>query len=131
MTAHPNELSGIAWATKTDALLRTYFNISAQWGLSLEQERRLLDVSEQTVFESLKSDGGAKVVSDDVLKRLSLVFGIYRALHTIFPNDAQADSWIKRPNTAPLFLGKSALELIIEDRFGLEKLRQYLDAQLI
>jgi len=56
---------------------------------------------------------------------------MYKALHTIFPNEIQADGWMMRPNSAPLFAGRSAIDLVAEEGVdGLAAVRKYLDAQL-
>ena len=46
----------------------------------------------------------------DVIERISYILGIYKALHILFPDDAQADEWVKRPNGGSLFGGRSALD---------------------
>ena len=40
-----------------------------------------------------------------------------------------ANKWIKKPNTAPLFNGKSALELMQGHVIDLADVRRYLDAE--
>jgi hypothetical protein len=43
---------------------------------------------------------------------------------------ARADEWIRKPNTAPLFAGKSALARMLGGQVAdLFVVRQYLDAQ--
>ena len=65
-----------------------------------------------------------------VLERLSHLFAIYAALHILFPLDEHANAWIRKPNTAPLFGGRSALDRMLGGQVGdLMVVRQYLDAQ--
>ncbi|HET6632405.1 MAG TPA: MbcA/ParS/Xre antitoxin family protein [Rhodanobacteraceae bacterium] len=117
----PRELAGPA--------LRSFFRIAAKWGLSAEQERVLLgSPGRSTYFRWKKERDGA--LPKDALERISYLLGIYKALHILFPDDAQADGWVKRPNAAPLFGGCSALERMLGGQVGdLYLVRHYLDAQ--
>jgi len=70
-------------------------------------------------------------VSEDVLIRISYVLGIYKALHTIFPDERNADGWVTAPNNAPLFAGRSAIDLMVEGGVGgLASVLSYLDAHV-
>ena len=63
-------------------------------------------------------------------ERISYLLGIYKALQMLFPEPAQADAWVKKPNQAPLFGGRSALERMLGGQVAdLYVVRQYLDAQ--
>lgn len=109
--------------------LRAFFNIAGKWGLGADQERRLLgSPGRSTYFRWKKDRSGA--VPHDVIERISYILGIYKALHILFPDEAQADGWVKRPNDAPLFGGRSALERMLGGQVAdLYVVRQYLDAQ--
>jgi hypothetical protein len=61
--------------------------------------------------------------------RLSYVFGIYSALHVLFPVPERADAWVRKPNDAPLFGGDTALARMLGGQVAdLFQVRQYLDA---
>jgi hypothetical protein len=109
--------------------LRAFFRITGQWGLSAEQERVLLgSPARSTYFRWKKERAGP--LSRDTLERISYLLGIYKALHLLFPDPAQADGWIRRANAAPLFGGASALDRMLAGQVGdLQLVRQYLDAQ--
>ena len=110
--------------------LRTFFRISEKWQMSPGQQRSLLGCPDQRTLDSWRR-GDCAHVPRDVLIRISYVLGIYKALHTIFPNEIQADGWMMRPNSAPLFAGRSAIDLVAEEGVdGLAAVRKYLDAQL-
>jgi Protein of unknown function (DUF2384) len=65
-----------------------------------------------------------------VLERLSYLFGIYAALQILLPVASQADAWVRKPNAAPVFGGKSALERMLGGQVAdLYVVRHYLDAQ--
>ena len=81
---------------------------------------------ELVVFEQETDDGGAAYVLD----RESYSADHRKALQVLFANPAQADAWIKRPNQAPLFGGRSALDRMLGGQVAdLFVVRQYLDAQ--
>lgn len=109
--------------------LRTFFRLAAAWGLSAEQERALLgSPGRSTYFRWKKDQAGA--LPKDALERISYLLGIYKALHILFPNAAQADRWIHQPNDAPLFGGRPALERMLGGQVAdLYRVREYLDAQ--
>lgn len=109
--------------------LRAFFQIARRWNLDTEQERRLLgSPARSTYFRWKKDQDGA--LTQDVLERISYLLGIYKALHILFPNAGQADAWVARPNTAPLFGGRSALDRMLGGQVAdLFVVRQYLDGQ--
>jgi hypothetical protein len=109
--------------------LRAFFQIARRWNLTTEQERRLLgNPGRSTYFRWKRDQAGA--VPRDVLERISYLLGIYKALHILFPNDLQADGWVNRPNSGPLFGGGSALDRMLGGQVAdLFVVRQYLDAQ--
>jgi hypothetical protein len=110
------------------AALRTFFNIAKAWGLSATDEQRLLGVQRSTVYAWRAGDYPARLDAD-TLERLSYIFGIYSALQVLFPIPERADAWVRRPNTAALFGGDSALSRMLGGRVAdLFQVRQYLDA---
>ena len=70
------------------------------------------------------------VLSFDTLTRLSLVLGIYKALHVLYPDPALADRWVRLPNAHPLFGGRPALTTMIDGGMdGLYLVRRLLDGR--
>lgn len=109
--------------------LRAFFQISRRWNLNTEQERRLLGSPGRSTFFRWKRDHAGSV-PQDVLERISYLLGIYKALHILFPDEEQADAWIGKTNTAPIFGGRTALERMLGGHVAdLFVVRQYLDAQ--
>jgi hypothetical protein len=82
--------------------LRAFFNISAKWNLSSEQSRRLLGSPPRSTFYRWKRRKSGRL-THTALERISCILGIYSALHEIFSDGSQADSWLKRPNSASIF----------------------------
>ena len=61
-----------------------------------------------------------------VLERIALVARVFEAINMLFPR-TRADMWMRSPNHAPLFQGRSALELLLEDgAAGMKAVRAYL-----
>ena len=111
------------------AALRTFFRIADAWKLTQAEARTLLGNPPESTYYKWKS-GRVGTATQDLLERLSYLLGIYKALAILIPRPEVADGWIKRPNTAPLFNGRSALELMLSGRVAdLFLVRQYLDAQ--
>ena len=109
--------------------LTAFFNITAGWGLSADEERVLLGSPPRSTFFKWKSDRAARL-SSDTLERISYVMGIYKALRILLPTPDSADAWIKKPNKAYGFAGKSALERMLAGRVvDLADVRRYLDAE--
>lgn len=109
--------------------LRAFFRIAEQWGLSTAQQRVLLGSPPPSTYFKWKKEQPAGLPRD-VLERLSYVLGIYKALQILLPDVARADGWIREPNAAPVFGGRSALERMLGGNVSdLYVVRQYLDAQ--
>ena len=109
--------------------LTAFFNITQHWGLSAEEERTLLGAPPRSTFFKWKSERAAKL-SADTVERISYVMGIYKALRILLPTAEAAHAWIKKPNAAYGFAGKSALERMLGGRVvDLADVRRYLDAE--
>lgn len=109
--------------------LRAFFNIADRWRLSVAQQRVLLGAPPPSTYFKWKRDKAGSL-GRDVLERISYILGIYKALEILLPTSEHADQWISKPNSAPLFGGKSALDRMLEGNVGdLFVVRQYLDAQ--
>ncbi len=135
MPASPHTVSEVSTRHKVqmDALagpgLRAFFKLAERWSLKVAEQRRLLgDPPESTFYKWKRERDGA--LSRDTLERISYLLGIYKALAILFPQPDRADAWLRKPNTAPTFGGKSALERMLSGNVAdLFTVRQYLDAQ--
>jgi hypothetical protein len=137
MEAKMPALAGVSQAkaqpTRKDmsaAGLRAFFNIAQAWGLSEQEQLVLLGQPSRSTYYKWKSAPQTADLKRDTLERLSYILGIYKALQILLPDSAAADAWVKKPNTAPLFGGKSALDRMLGGNIGdLLAVRQYLDAR--
>ena len=110
--------------------LRAFFNLARDWGLNTEEQMVLLGSPGRSTFFKWKSAPETAELKRDTLERLSYILGIYKALQILLPDPGAADAWVKKPNTAPLFGGKPALDRMLGGNVGdLMVVRQYLDAQ--
>ncbi|MFC0401335.1 MbcA/ParS/Xre antitoxin family protein [Paraburkholderia rhizosphaerae] len=109
--------------------LRAFFAIARDWDLSTDEQIVLLGSPGRSTFFKWKQEPQAARLARDTLERLSLLLGIYKSLQILLPQPAAADAWIKRPNSAPPFGGRRALDRLLAGNISdLVAVRQYLDA---
>ena len=109
--------------------LRTFFRIADLWCLSVGEQMTLLGLTARSTFFKWKKDQESPLPKD-TLERISYILGIYKALQILVPDEMAADEWIKRPNSALPFGGRSALDRMLSGQVAdLFVVRQYLDAQ--
>ncbi|MGZ5236041.1 MAG: MbcA/ParS/Xre antitoxin family protein [Caldimonas sp.] len=115
-------------ASTAAAALRTFFRLAEAWHLGVAEQAALLGVARTTLYQW--KQGKVAPLDRHQLERLSHLFGIYSALHILFPVAERADEWVRKANTAPLFGGRSALDRMLAGQVSdLYVVRQYLDAQ--
>lgn len=88
--------------------MRSFFNIATRWELSVDEQRGLLGWPASSTYHKYKS-GDVGTLSYDTLTRISLVLGMFKALHILYPNPNSADRWVKLPNSNPMFGGKTPM----------------------
>ena len=110
------------------AALRTFWRLAEAWELSAADQATLLGVGRTTLYQWKQGKVGS--LDRHQLERLSYLFGIYAALQILFPLARRANEWLRKPNAAPLFAGRSALERMLGGQVAdLYVVRHYLDAQ--
>lgn len=109
--------------------LRSFFRLAEHWDLRVAEQRKLLgDPPESTFYKWKRERDGA--LSRDTLERISYLLGIWKSLQILFPDPAQADAWLRKPNTGAPFGGQPALARMLSGNVAdLYVVRQYLDAQ--
>jgi hypothetical protein len=111
------------------AAMRSFLNVAQAWRLAVREQRGLLGWPAASTYHKYKS-GDVGTLSYDMLMRISLVLGIYKALHILYPEADLADRWVKLPNANPLFGGRPALAAMIDGGIdGLHRVRRLLDAR--
>lgn len=112
----------------SSAGLRAFFNISDLWGLSVRERCILLGCSEAAYHKWKRNQN--ITLDRDKLERISNILGIYKNLQLLLPDPKSAHTWIKKPNSAPLFNGQSALERMLAGQVAdLHEVRKYLDGE--
>jgi uncharacterized protein (DUF2384 family) len=125
MSLHQEPLRRLRPTFPKDAL-RGFFHIMEAWGVSAEDARLLLGAPAERTYYAWRKGDGARV-SEDTLRRIGYVAGIYKALQILYSAPDLADNWIKRPNHA--FGGQTPLERMrAGDVTDLAAVRAYLDA---
>ena len=107
--------------------LATFFRIADEWELDSASQMTLLGLTSRTTFFRWKKTPPS-ALPPDTLERLSHMFGIYKSLQIVLSGPAAA-SWIHRPNAAPIFGGRPALDLMLSGVSGLYLVRAYLDGE--
>ena len=111
----------------TGPALRTFFRIAEVWSLKEQEQMSLLGLESRSTFQSWKR-GAVAAIPKDALERISYILGIYKGLQTLLPKTA--DQWVRKPNKAGIFGGRSAIERMASGNVAdLYVVRQYIDAQ--
>lgn len=123
----------ISEATQAGAGLRTFARIVGLWKLPASDAMALLGVdSRSTYYDLLKRAREAREVNGlnrDQLDRLSYLLGIYESIRTLFPHSEETrNGWVSRANAAPLFGGRSPVEIMRSSMIGLYQTFAHLTA---
>lgn len=119
--------SAIARKDLTGPALRTFFRIADAWGLREAEQMKLLGLDSRSTLQAWKR-GAVAAIPRDALERISYVMGIYKGLKILLPRSA--DEWVRKPNAAPLFGGRPAIERMASGNVAdLFVVRQYIDSQ--
>jgi hypothetical protein len=111
------------------AAMRSFFRMAAKWDLDAVEQRALLGWPAESTFYKYKA-GQVATLSYDTLVRISLLLGIYKDLHILYPEDDLADRWLKLPNSNPMFGGRPAIGFLARTGIdGLEQVRRLLDGR--
>ena len=119
------EQSAIA-AVDPSKALKGYFGIMDLWKASNAEARVILGSPSTSTFFAWKRGDQARP-SDDTLRRIGYVAGIFKALQILYSDQGLADRWIRAPNKA--FGGQAPFDrMSAGDITDLAAVRSYLDA---
>ncbi|MEM9385056.1 MAG: MbcA/ParS/Xre antitoxin family protein [Pseudomonadota bacterium] len=106
--------------------IRACLGIASRWELTRDQSLVLLGGPSERTFYRWR-DGKVSGVPTDTVERISVLMGVYKATHILFPVAERADGYVKRPNAA--FGGMSALDVMLQGRVDdLYQVHRHLDA---
>ncbi len=116
-------------AALSAAAVRAFSNIARLWKLDTDEQLILLGSPPRSTFYKWKKQPDSAQLGRDTLERISYILGIYKALQILLPDEKAADGWIRKPNAAAPFGGRSALDRMLSGNVAdLFVVRQYLDA---
>ncbi len=108
--------------------IKGFVKIAGKWGLSESQARGLLGGIASSTFHAWRSAPAQQKLTQDTLLRISLVIGIYKALHIYFGREL-ADRWVTSGNRGSMFAGSAPIEYMIrQGQPGMVQVRRMLDA---
>lgn len=108
--------------------LKAFFNIMTRWRVRDQDARALLGgVTNGPYYEMKRAPD--RLLDTDRLTRISLLVGIFKALHVLYSEDL-ADRWIQLPNTNRIFAGSTPLQYMMRGGLpALQTVRRLLDAR--
>jgi hypothetical protein len=128
----PETIAAPAFTQKElgEASLKGFFMVARAWGLSTRDQLVLLGLPSKATYLAWKADQD-HVIPADSMERISYLLGIWKALRTLIPDDAQAVAWVKNPNDNPMFEGRPPLERMLRGRvFDLADIKRLLMARI-
>ena len=109
--------------------LRAFGRIAELWRLSVDEQLCLLGQPSRSTYFAWRKHPERARLPRDTLERLSNLLGIYKSLQILLPDAAAADAWVRQPNLAAPFGGRSALQSMMAGNVSdLNAVRRYLDA---
>lgn len=108
--------------------IKAFVKIARKWGLAEAQSRGLLGGIASSTFHTWKTEPKKQRLTQDTLLRISLVIGIYKALHIYF-GEEWADRWATLANRGSIFAGAAPIDYMIRHgQPGMFQVRRMLDA---
>jgi uncharacterized protein (DUF2384 family) len=104
----------------------TALNILDRWQATPEEQQAMLGVSRRTWFAWRRK--APSQVDPDRLERISYLLGIWKGLRQLFPGNRAYETWPRLPNDAPLFAGRTPMEVMSAGHVAdLYKVRAWID----
>lgn len=111
----------------SESAIKGFVKIAEKWGLSEAQARGLLGGIASSTYHAWKTEPRCRRLDQDTLMRVSLVIGIYKALHIYF-SKRWADRWVCLANGGPMFAGQMPIDFMIrQGQPGMLQVRRMLD----
>jgi len=115
-----------------EAALRGFWRLAGAWKLTTAEQLTLLGVARSTLYQWRQGRVGP--MDQDMLERLSHLFGIYESLQVLLPVPERVNEWMRKPNTASFLGGRSVLDRMMGGQVAdlcvvRRVVRQYLDAE--
>lgn len=116
-------------AEKGRVALKGFFGVSKEWNCTVDDQLGLLGgVSEETLRQY--ADLPRIQLPLNTLERISLLLGIYKALHAQYPDPHRANQRIRLATSEPPFAGLSPIEFMARGSLSnLRLVRRYFDSK--
>jgi uncharacterized protein (DUF2384 family) len=102
--------------------------IIEKWGFDETYACGLLGGIAPSTYQAWKCKQEGLILTQDTLTRISLLIGMYKALH-VYLGDPLADQWMSRANDGFLFSGKKPIDYLIKNGIpGFIEVRRMLDS---
>ena len=109
--------------------VKGFLRIMEKWKVRDPDARQLLGGISSGSYYALKRGPVQRTLDQDVLIRISLLVGIFKALNILY-SKSLADAWITLPNRNPMFRGAAPLAYMVQrGQPGMVFVRQLLDAR--
>lgn len=112
----------------TPAAVKAVVRLVERWGLTVTEVGQLLGGISASSWHAWQRQAPAALTADQ-LTRVSLLLGIYTALH-VMHSGVLADTWVSRPNSNPLFGGQTPLSAMLHEGIpAMLRIRELLDGR--
>ena len=123
----PNLANAVQRERLSASAIKAFVKIAEKWELTEAQARGLLGGIASSTFHAWKTDLRGKRLDQDTLMRISLVIGIYKALHMYF-GKCWSDRWVTLANRGPMFAGQAPVDYMLrQGQPGMLQVRRMLD----
>jgi hypothetical protein len=126
MSADSQLTPAVIPADRHSLAMQGFFAIMEHWRADNTICRCILGNPAERTFYEWKRGKVAKL-TDDTLRRIAYVAGIWKALQIVYSQPTLADTWVSRPND--FFCGQTPLQrMSAGDVTDLAAVRSYIDA---
>lgn len=94
---------------------KVVLNIFDKWQCTTEEALTLLGLKRSTWFKYKGSPEKASF-SHDLIERISYILNIHAALRILFSKPESVYGWVRKPNKAPFYNGRSAMDIMMQGR---------------
>lgn len=94
---------------------KVVLTIFDKWQCTTEEALTLLGMKRSTWFK-YKSAPEKTSFGPDLTERISYLLNIHAALRVLFSNPESVYQWVRKPNKAPFYNGRSAMDIMLQGR---------------
>jgi hypothetical protein len=117
---------------RREALTEAFFSLANHWGLTRQQEAKLLGwnyASKRATLDAMRKGSSVLDEDEDKIERITDLLNIHKSLRILFPDASKRKhvyEWVQVKRER--FGGHSALEIMLtQGKIGIHAIRRYLD----